>query len=69
MPFNPLVVRSIRTQPTNFSATEKLHRKARKFSDLDLTIITNKPLDTQIYIDLKNAFSESDLPFKVEIID
>lgn len=44
-------------------------RKIKKFSDLDLAVITGKPLDTLLIADLKDAFTESDLPFKVDIID
>ena len=43
--------------------------KARKFSDLDLVIINDHPLDFNRYASLKEAFSESDLPFKVDIVD
>lgn len=42
---------------------------ARKFSDLDLAIMSEKPLDFNTYADLKEAFSESNLPFKVDVID
>lgn len=43
--------------------------KARKYSDLDLAVISTQPLDFDIYTALKNAFSESTLPFKVDIVD
>lgn len=43
--------------------------RARRFSDLDLAIITTEPLDFDLYAELKEAFSESDLPFKVDIVD
>lgn len=43
--------------------------KARKYSDLDLVVFTKKELDFDIYAALKNAFSESDLPFKVDLVD
>ncbi len=43
--------------------------KARKFSDPDLAIINNKPLDFDTFAGLKEAFSESNLPFKVDIVD
>jgi predicted nucleotidyltransferase len=44
-------------------------RHIKPFSDLDLAIITDNPLDSTTYQDLMDAFSESDLPFKVDIID
>ena len=42
---------------------------ARKFSDLDLAVISEKPLDFNLYAALKEAFSDSSLPFKVDVID
>ncbi|MEW6239081.1 MAG: nucleotidyltransferase domain-containing protein [Candidatus Omnitrophota bacterium] len=42
---------------------------AVKYSDLDLAIHADKPLDPQILEDLKDAFSESNLPFIVDIMD
>lgn len=42
---------------------------ARQYSDLDLVILTNKPLDFNLYATIKDAFSESNLPFKVDIVD
>ena len=42
---------------------------ARKFSDLDLAIITDKPLDFDRYAAIKEAFSDSHLPFKVDVVD
>jgi len=44
-------------------------RNLKRFSDLDLAIITDKPLDSLLLADLKDAFSESDLPFKVDVLD
>lgn len=42
---------------------------ARKYSDLDLVIMTEKPLDFLERDNLKEAFSESDLVWKVDIVD
>jgi len=43
--------------------------KARKHSDLDLVILTDETLNFDTYAALKTAFSESDLPFKVDVVD
>jgi len=43
--------------------------KARKFSDLDLVIMTDKPLNISRMAALCDAFSDSDLPFKVDLVD
>jgi uncharacterized protein len=44
-------------------------RNLKPFSDLDLVIIATEPTDSLILMDLKDAFIESDLPFKVDILD
>ena len=38
-------------------------------SDLDLAIIGEEPLDLRTMGDLQHAFSESNLPFRVDIVD
>lgn len=43
--------------------------QARKYSDLDLVIITETPLNLAKRADLTVGFSESDLGFKVDIVD
>lgn len=43
--------------------------KARKFSDLDLAIVGSQPLPTGVMADLRDAFCESDLPMKIDLID
>lgn len=43
--------------------------KIKPFSDLDLAVMGNEPLPASLLADLKEAFSESDLPFKVDIAD
>lgn len=42
---------------------------ARPYSDLDLVLLTDKPLDWGVLFHLKEAFAESDLPFQVDIVD
>lgn len=44
-------------------------RNLKPFSDLDLAIIAGQPLSPARYAALEEAFSESDLPFKVDIVD
>ena len=43
--------------------------KAKPFSDLDLAIITPQPLSWSTSAALAEDFAESDLPFKVDIVD
>lgn len=42
---------------------------AKPYSDLDLAIITDHPLSLEISASLADDFSESDLPWKVDIVD
>ena len=42
---------------------------ARGTSDLDLALMTNEPLDIGSMTALRSAFTESDLPFRVDIVD
>ncbi|NDU80023.1 MAG: nucleotidyltransferase domain-containing protein [Ferrovum sp.] len=42
---------------------------AKKYSDLDLAVITDKPLTLEVSSHLNDDFSESDLPWKVDVVD
>lgn len=43
--------------------------QAKPYSDLDLVIISDKPLSLATLADLTTAFDESSLTFKVDIVD
>ena len=43
--------------------------KAKRYSDLDLAIITEVPLSADIRAALAEDFTESDLPWKVDVVD
>lgn len=48
----------------------RAHGRALKpYSDVDLAVITNQPMNAPQFAELQEAFSESDLPFKVDIVD
>lgn len=42
---------------------------AKPYSDLDLAIISDKPLNLATHASLVEAFSESDLVWKVDLVD
>lgn len=42
---------------------------AKPFSDLDLAIMGDVPLDFRQLAALKNAFIDSNLPFRVDVVD
>ncbi|MBT8420831.1 MAG: nucleotidyltransferase domain-containing protein [Gammaproteobacteria bacterium] len=43
--------------------------KAKPYSDLDLAIVTEKPLAPTVAGELCEAFTESNLPWRVDILD
>ncbi|MCY3924573.1 MAG: restriction endonuclease subunit S [bacterium] len=43
--------------------------EARDYSDLDLAVVGDGPLDRRIVGDLREAFEESDLPIRVDVVD
>lgn len=47
----------------------RAHGGARPYSDLDLAIEWDHPLGLDRTAELADAFSESDLPYKVDILD
>jgi len=42
---------------------------AKNTSDLDLCVMDNQPLPFNLLAHLRDAFSESDLPYQVDIVD
>lgn len=42
---------------------------AKRASDLDLLVMCDEPLSSRAHALLADAFAESDLPFKVDVVD
>lgn len=67
------VIRSIlRTHVPNARAWaygSRVQGRAKRFSDLDLAVKAEKELGLTEIFTLKDAFSESDLPIKVDLLD
>jgi predicted nucleotidyltransferase len=47
----------------------RVRNRSRRFSDLDLAIISRQPLELAKMAALRDDFSQSDLPWKVDVID
>ncbi|MBT1072810.1 nucleotidyltransferase family protein [Pelotalea chapellei] len=47
----------------------RVQGNAKPFSDLDLVVMGEVPLDFRQLAVLKDAFTESNLPFRVDVID
>lgn len=47
----------------------RVNGKAKKHSDLDLVIIGKKRMDFLSLANLKEAFQESDIPIRVDVVD
>lgn len=44
-------------------------RTAKPYSDLDLAVITDRPSSLSVSASLSGDFADSDLPYKVEVVD
>lgn len=44
-------------------------RRAKPYSDLDIAVVADAPLGLALLAELGEAFSESDLPWKVDVVD
>lgn len=42
---------------------------AKKHSDLDLVVVSDQPLPISLCAAIMEAFSESDLPYRVDVVD
>jgi predicted nucleotidyltransferase len=47
----------------------RVRGKVKKYSDLDLVLMTDNPLSLEKMTALQDAFSESDLPWRVDVVD
>jgi predicted nucleotidyltransferase len=47
----------------------RVHGTAKPWSDLDLAIKAESALDWKLLEDIKETFQESELPFRVDILD
>jgi predicted nucleotidyltransferase len=47
----------------------RVNGTARKYSDLDLAVVACDSLGADAIGDLREAFQESDLPFRVDVLD
>lgn len=56
-------------QYTIWAFGSRVTGKAKRYSDLDLVIYSNRPLSLESMATLNDAFDESDLPIRVDIVD
>jgi len=47
----------------------RVHGTAKSWSDLDLAIKAKSALDWKLLEEIKEAFQESELPFRVDVLD
>ena len=47
----------------------RVQNKAKKYSDLDLAVVGSERLDRRRLYRLKEAFEDSVLPFRVDVVD
>lgn len=63
------ILRKIVPDATVWVFGSRITGKAKRFSDLDLALISDKPIASETIWDLRESFSDSDLPFRVDVID
>lgn len=56
-------------QRTVWAFGSRVNGHAKPYSDLDLVILGDEPLLLAEHADLLDDFSQSDLPFKVDLVD
>lgn len=67
-----IVCEILKTHAGNYAVWafgSRVKGNAKKYSDLDLVIMTNHPLSFSKMAILKEAFDESNLPIRVDIVD
>lgn len=42
---------------------------SKKYSDLDIAIVSDKELDWELISDIKESFQDSDITFRVDVLD
>lgn len=47
----------------------RISGRAKRYSDLDLALVSTQPLPKNTIWELRESFSDSDLPFRVDVID
>jgi uncharacterized protein len=47
----------------------RIHGTAKPWSDLDLAIKSKSALDWKLFAEIKETFQESELPFRVDVLD
>jgi uncharacterized protein len=52
-----------------FAFGSRVRGTAKRFSDLDVVLQTDAPVALERLGELRSAFSESDLPIKVDLVD
>lgn len=52
-----------------FAFGSRIRAQHKKHSDLDIALMTNTPMDWRVLADLREAFEESELPIRVDVID
>lgn len=47
----------------------RIHGSAKPYSDLDLVIVGEEKIPQRLYYQIMDAFEESELPFRVDVLD
>ena len=47
----------------------RVNGSAKPYSDLDLAIVAKDKIPQEVFIELKESFQESSLPFRIDVLD
>jgi len=64
-----ILQKNLTTDVKVFVFGSRATEKVKKFSDLDLALFSAQKIPFSVFVKLSNDFEESDLPYKVDIID
>lgn len=63
------ILKNYASEYTVWAFGSRVKGNAKKYSDLDLVIMTSQPLSFSKMAIIKEAFDESDLPIRVDVVD
>ncbi len=63
------ILRNVVPEYTVWAFGSRVTGTAKPYSDLDLVILADQPLSLERMATIKDAFDESDLPIRVDVVD
>ncbi len=64
-----ILLEKLPDKTTAYAFGSRTQNTARRFSDLDIVLMAENGLSFALLAELQEAFSESDLPYRIDLID